>query len=253
MRFREVVPIPGTPRWQGGTSTSSIPTHPSSWSDGNKSGPRNSRTTRARELLGEQEIQWLHPLLMHRLFAPRWHWGLPASIVASYTEHRLLPEEQHPGSLDLPESYAAVRAYFSPCFPNTPENRAGLERVISTLAEQTPVVLVGAREEAPGYEPFEPDPGLPVHDVSDQLEPRTNLALQSRIVGKARVFVCTYGGFSYLGPFVGTQTLAVYSRAQFEIAHLDAIDRIGRRLDEEGTRLFRARHIDSLHVAAPLE
>ena len=48
-----------------------------------------------------------------------------------------------------------------------------------------------------------------MHDASRWLEPGNNLAVQAQIVAGADTLVSTYGGFSYLGPFVGTPTLAL--------------------------------------------
>src|SRR4030095_6033708 len=39
---------------------------------------------------------------------------------------------------------------------------------------------------------------------------RDNLALQTAIVGRASSFVGTYGGFSYLAPFLGVRSIAYY-------------------------------------------
>jgi hypothetical protein len=54
-----------------------------------------------------------------------------------------------------------------------------------------------------------------------RLDPRRNLAEQTRIVASARALVCTYGGFSYLGPFTGTPTLAFWSNDPGNLFHLD--------------------------------
>jgi hypothetical protein len=41
--------------------------------------------------------------------------------------------------------------------------------------------------------------------------PRDNLALQTAIVANAAALVGTYGGFSYLAPFLGVRAVAYYS------------------------------------------
>ena len=57
------------------------------------------------------------------------------------------------------------------------------------------------------------------HDES----PRRQLA----VVGHARAFVGTYGGFSYLAPFVGVDTIAFYSHVTgFRFDHLEVAKRI---------------------------
>jgi hypothetical protein len=200
----------------------------------------------ARELAGADKAEWLHPLLMHRLFAPRWEWGASGAVIGSHTAQRPLPASGDAPPLDLPDPYVALKAYFNPSFPDTPANRAVLRKIVADVAERATVVLLRTGEEAGGHEPFVPEPGEPVRDIADLLEPRRNLALQTAIVRGARVLVSTYGGFSYLGTYVGTPTVALYSHARFEVAHFDAIDRVGQGLAEGRTRLFRGRHVRAL-------
>jgi hypothetical protein len=195
------------------------------------------------------EAEWLHPMSMQRLFGPRWELGASSSVISSNTLQRPLPPVV--GELPpLPTAYAALKAYFSPSLPDTPENRSILQRTVDRIAEETDVVLLGAPDGIGEHEPFVPD-GDRIHHVA--LEPRTNLAVQTEIVRNAEALVSTYGGFSYLGPYVGTPTLALYSDAPPERAHLDAIDRVGLQLGEAGVRLFRARHVGTLHVETPEE
>jgi hypothetical protein len=203
----------------------------------------------ARELTGEPKAEWVHPLLMHRLFSPRWEYGAPGSSIWSHTAQRLLPE--HTVDLpELPERYLALKAYFSPWFPDTEENRRILHRLIEILSERVDVVLLRVPSDVEEHGPFVPEPGAPVIDLCDRLDPRTNLAVQTAIVRDALVLVATYGGFSYLGTYVGTPTIALYTHARFQAAHLDSVDRVGRRLAQGRTRLFRARHIGALPAGA---
>jgi ADP-heptose:LPS heptosyltransferase len=169
-------------------------------------------------------------------------------MIWNHTVQRLLPVEEGK-RLPLPESYVALKTYFSPAFPDTPENRELLRRVIDELATRTEIVLLRAPVDAEYHEEYVPDADAPVHDVRELLSPRTNLAVQTQIVREARVLVGTYGGFSYLGTYAGTPTVALYTRPMIEHAHLDAIDRVGRRLAEGSTRLFRARHVGAIPPA----
>jgi len=59
------------------------------------------------------------------------------------------------------------------------------------------------------------------------MTPETNLDVQTRVIAGARALIGTYGGFSYLGPFVGTPTLAFYSHPTgFRFDHLDVARRV---------------------------
>jgi len=52
-----------------------------------------------------------------------------------------------------------------------------------------------------------------VRVVTGGNEPQANLAVQTAVIGGARRFVGTYGGFSYLAPLLGVDALAFYSCA----------------------------------------
>ena len=42
-----------------------------------------------------------------------------------------------------------------------------------------------------------------VHPIEHLLRPEDNLALQTRVIAASQGLVATYGGFSYLAPFLG--------------------------------------------------
>ena len=80
--------------------------------------------------------------------------------------------------------------------------------------------------------------GSGVFVVDSHADPRTNLALQTRVVGGARGFVGTYGGLSYVGPVYGVPSIGFYSHASELIpAHLDVGWRLGRAMDAPLTSL----------------
>jgi hypothetical protein len=119
-------------------------------------------------------------------------------------------EPPEPGELRevLPDHYVAVRFYSRDSFPSTPESRRFSSAVIDSLSRSTDVVLLGT--------PFELDEHRDVHDhaphdvvtIDHLLRPENNLAVQTAVVGGARAFVGTYGGFSYLAPFLGVPSLS---------------------------------------------
>jgi hypothetical protein len=203
----------------------------------------------ACDAAGVRSAEWLHPDVLWRLFAPRWDWGAPPANVLSRTVHRQLPGE--PDDLvELPESYVALNVKFGPSFPDTAESRRTLDRVVSALARHdVEVVLLRPPVEVDASEPFVPTARESVHDLSEHMTLRTNLAVQTRVIRHARVFVSTYTGVACLGCYVGTPTVGLYTKAGFDLIHFDMIDRIGRRLSGGSTRLFRARHVGAIPVA----
>lgn len=150
----------------------------------------------------------LHPSTMYELFNPFWWMHTDDTWVMRYVRYRQLDPGVDPG--DLPsQPYTAVKFYFNECFPATEANRAFVRCTLERLAAQGPVVSLttglqlddhGACEaRAFGVRPFPAD-----------VSPRDNLALQTAIVARAAALVGTYGGFSYLAPFLGVRSVAYY-------------------------------------------
>jgi len=59
------------------------------------------------------------------------------------------------------------------------------------------------------------------------MRPEDNLAVQTQVIRGAEAFVGTYGGFCYLAPLLGIDTLAFYSRpTTFRFDHLEVAKRV---------------------------
>ena len=150
----------------------------------------------------------LHPSTMYELFNPFWWTHTDDTWVLNHARYQKLD-----AGADLPDlpaqPYTAVKFYFNDCFPATDENRAFVRRTVEQLAARGPVVSLttglqlddhgGVDAHALGVRPFPAD-----------VSPRDNLGLQSAIVARAEAFVGTYGGFSYLAPFLGVRSIAYY-------------------------------------------
>lgn len=161
----------------------------------------------------------LHPALMYHLLTPFWRRSAGPALPAEHGRYRRYPALDAEPARGLPDRYVAARFYFSDCFPETGPNRAFVQRTIAALAEQTDVVLI-----SPGVRVDDHTDAIVkglrrVHVVAD-LPPASNLAIQTAIISRADLFVGTYGGFSYLAPLHGVDSLAFYSEANFYRHHL---------------------------------
>jgi hypothetical protein len=107
----------------------------------------------------------------------------------------------------LPERFVAIKAYFNECVPETTEARAAFAAVVRAAADQAAVVLLQPGFEADDHRDAEAPAN--VVRIDDLLRPESNLAVQAAVVARADALVATYGGFSYLGPFLDVPTLAV--------------------------------------------
>lgn len=173
-------------------------------------------------------LDWLHPSLMHQLFRFYWYEKGTVSLLRKHTEYRRLPDPGGPIA-GLPSDYVAVRFYFRPSFPDTPENRGFVASLVRAVAGHTPVVLLNTGMSLDDHEDYQAVPGRRVHRVDHLMTPQNNLEVQTRVIRHARAFVGTYGGLAYVGPFYGVPAVGFYSHdAKLVPAHLDMSYRLGR-------------------------
>jgi hypothetical protein len=171
----------------------------------------------------------LHPGMMYRLFMPYWKELATAARIDAYTSYERVGGVEETAVESLPPDYVAARFYFSDCFPDTAANRAFVSEMLEAIGRQTPVVLL--------HTPFAVDDHLDavpasanIMSIADAMTPERNLAVQTAVIGRARAFVGTYGGYSYLAPLCGVPSLAFYSARTFKTQHLHMADRVFERL-----------------------
>src|SRR6185295_18434724 len=161
----------------------------------------------------------------------------PLTRVTDHAIYRRIAAGPRPTAMPaLPSTYAAVRFYFSNCFPDTLENRAFVSRVVGTLAEQSDVVMLNPGFRIDDHEDYSPAARARIHTVDMSGHAAENLAWQTAIIAGAASYVGTYGGFAYLAPFCGVDAISFYSdRTYFtyhmELAHAAFADSRGGRLD----------------------
>jgi hypothetical protein len=172
----------------------------------------------------------IHPGMMYRLFMPFWKGQAPLARVEKYATYSRLQTANEPALRELPSDYVAARFYYSECFPDTPANRDVVRSTIDGISRHAPVVLLNT--------PFQVDDHCDadvrgvgrVMGVGPHMAPSRNLAVQTAVIARARAFVGTYGGYSYLAPFCGVNSLALYSESTFKTQHLQVAQHIFRTL-----------------------
>ncbi len=174
---------------------------------------------------GVRRVRLLHPQVMYRLLTAYWKEEAVLEPIASFLRYAPLPAPPpHPATAGLPAEYVAAKFYFSQSFPDTSANRAFVERTIAYAAEQLPVVLLTAGAQLDDHHDAAVAHGT-VRVVSADV--RGNLAAQSAVVAGARRFIGTYGGFSYLAPMYGVDSLSFFSaREKLVPFHLEHAQRV---------------------------
>ena len=182
----------------------------------------------SRELKG---AALLHPSVFFRVFRHLRHEeGIPRLQRVSRSDRLPAPEPSEALRALLPDEYVVARFYFSYAFPDTPENRRFVSGALRALAERHHVVLVSLPFQVDDHTDATDDLDERVIRIDHLMEPTTNLAVQTAAIAGATAFFGTYGGFSYLAPFLGVPSLSWYSRADhFNPAHLDLAARVFAR------------------------
>jgi len=187
---------------------------------------------RIRRRIGLPRLHLLHPLLMYRLFLPTWRREPAVSDVESFTQYRLFsPSRDASRQSTLPSRYVAVKIYFSLSFPPTEENRAFAIQLVRRVAERVPVVVLTSGVKLDDHDEWRAEEQGRIVTIDHLLTPTRNLDVQTRVLAGAEAFVGTYGGFSYLAPFLGVPSISFFSRSDtFYPHHLDLAERVFRRL-----------------------
>ena len=185
---------------------------------------------RTKAKLGLDDVEVVHPSLMYRLLRFYWYEKAGVGLLTKHAEfRRLAPIERSAALNTLPKEYIAVRFYFRPSFPDTPENRAFAAQVIRGLSRRTPVVLLNTGLILDDHEDVAVEGGKGIYRVDHLMTPSRNLEVQTEVISHARAFVGTYGGLAYVGPFYGVPSVGFYSDPTELIpAHVDVGWRLGR-------------------------
>ena len=184
-------------------------------------------------VVGTSKTDVLHPSLMYQLYRRFW-WGHASSdsVRACARFEPFQKSEPHEVLSDLPSEFVAAKFYVNDCFPSTETNRDFVRTAVDSLARSIPVVSLATGLTLDEHNSYEV-PSL--RDISGLVEARSNLEVQSAIVARAKAFVGTYGGFSYLSPFLGVPSIGLHSdpkgfaRTHYELA-LAAFDEWGNQL-----------------------
>jgi hypothetical protein len=175
------------------------------------------------------EFAWLHPSLMFRLFKPYWTRNASVSLIERYTKYKPMSAPVAPdfGASPLSGPYVAAKFYYSEAFPDVPENREFVRRMLFALSSRSEVVLLNTGLEVDDHRDSLPSElSFRVHSAEKFLSLRDNLGVQTALISGAQAFYGTYGGFSYLAPFYGVPSVSFYSREdKFLPVHLDVAHR----------------------------
>lgn len=135
----------------------------------------------------------------------------PRALHALPFSYRAVAPPPLPPGITLPDRFVAVRLYASRALPDTSEHREMIRRIVEHVEGAAPIVVVESGRRYDDHAGFVVEPrgaGMIVQAV----EPRTNLALQSAILGRATAVVGTYGGMgALLASTLGRPAIALHA------------------------------------------
>ena len=198
-----------------------------------------------QQTLHIRDADLLHPMHMYRLFHEFWQQRGPASVIDNFAMIAPLPPPDTSAvAAKLPDEYVAIRFYFNDAFPETDANRRFVTTLVNALAETTNVVVLNPPMQIDDHEDVQIAARGRVHNIAHLMTPRTNLEVQTQVIARARAFLGTHGGLSYLPPFYGVKSLSFYSApAAFSMQHLELARRAFTRM-QPGS--YVALHVDDL-------
>jgi hypothetical protein len=159
--------------------------------------------------VGTERINILHPSEMYDNFKHLRH-ATDDWVTTCY--QKLTPVTMTDLDGKLPTRFVAVRFYNNLAYGLNDANQAFAQAVVRHLADQLPLVLLNTDV---SYDPKHSDFPLDVYGnvtcLAEYMTDANNLTVQSAVLCKAAAWVGSYGGLSYLAPYYGCPSFALFS------------------------------------------
>ena len=173
----------------------------------------------------------LHPSCMYTLFRNFFAREGGIRHVVAHAAHRRIVSPGRALVPGLPDDYVAVKFYFRPSFPRTPENLAFVHALLDDVARDHQVVLLGSGRKVDEHDDFADPRFSNLASLGAEVTLQNNLEIQTAVVAGARAFLGTYGGFCYLAPLCGVPSVAFYGDPLFYLYHRYMADVVFARLN----------------------
>lgn len=203
----------------------------------------------AQRHLGVETGSICHPSLLFRLFRHVWYGNLPMDFL--WTRTRFVTRRP-PAPLDaqldaqLPERFAVVKFYSGTALPMTDQNESIVRGLVRRLARTLPVISLESDFGIDEHRDFTFADIDNVTSTRSWMTPSNNLGIQSRLIARADSFAGTCGGLTWLAPFFGVPTTAVFADDQLLGSHLMIARHAGRAAGAAEFSTMDLRAIDRL-------
>ena len=184
-----------------------------SFKQGVESGFEQELVDAVAQRLGLRDPGVVHPSLLVHLCARVSRGRLPLAVVGERARYRILTRPSgRPPLPGLPSDYIAASFWFSTGFRDTPAHRAVVATLLREASRRAPVVLLDTKEiAAEERTACDGGTGITVFDTYPYGEER--IPTQARVIAGARAYLGTFGGRSWMAPFLGVAALSIYGEA----------------------------------------
>ena len=198
------------------------------------------------ERLGKHVL--LHPSLMYNLMKYFPSGFMPLETILDFTRYSFLPVNERPAILaGLPGKYVAIKFYTSTTFPNIPENRNFIKRLLKELCEKHEVVTLDTGMLIDDHTDFGcSEFAGRLHRIEHLLNDRNNLGVQSEIIKHSSAFLGTCGGFDHIALFHKVKARGFFSRTYS--AFYPSRDLLMRVADMLGHDEYKAIDINKISI-----
>jgi len=197
---------------------------------------------------GAADAVVVHPLAMYSRLRYWWAGEAGPDELRRRCDWRRFRAASAP-SRRLPDRFVAAKPYFSACFPETPANQRFVTELLLEIAGAVDIVLLSTGLRLDEHAETHLAAHERIHRLGD-LDARTNLAEQTRVLARADGLVSTYGGPAYLGSFLGVPTVGLASVANHNPRHLEAARMAAARMGTPAPALVDVDQAGALARAA---
>jgi hypothetical protein len=200
--------------------------------------------------VGARDAKVLHPSLMYRLFNQVWLGNRAADVIVRHTSFQpLLPSA--PIDIQLPDRFIAAKFYTGAALPDTADCRRALRDLVRAAASRMPVVMMDTGLATDEHEDYLFGDIPNVISLRAQLDPRTNLGVQTAVTAASQGFLGTCGSIAWLAPMLGIRTVAVYADDRLLTTHLYLARQLYRRMEAAPFETLDLRAVSALDLLAP--
>jgi hypothetical protein len=179
--------------------------------------------------IGGRPPRLLHPSLMFQMFRRYWFGDRSLDFLLTHTRHEAV-RVLSPRLEGLPPRFAAVKLYTGAALSDSPDLRRDLRELVACVAREMPVVILNSGLALDEHEDYLFRDVDNVTHLGDHMTPETNLAIQTRAIAQASLFVGTCGSVAWLAPLLGVPPVAVYADDRFLGPHLYTARHVYQRM-----------------------